>query len=66
MEFQTFQYDKLRDAGTTIVILGGTNTNVDGYRNQQTMSMEAFRKIRRTLIQNPNVDSVAWVGCFFF
>lgn len=60
MQFQTFQFSKLRDAGTSIVVLSGQQ-GVRQYTNAPSISVSEFRIIRKALMADANVQDVAWV-----
>ena len=60
MEFQTYQYGKLRDAGTNVVVLAGSQ-RINQYRYAPSMSVHAFRSLRKVLMSDDNVEDVAWV-----
>ena len=71
LEFQTLRYDRLRRAGSEIVVLAGDkNTNTNKYWNLPSFTPEEFRKLRSVLLDDSGnatteslgIESVAWMS----
>ncbi len=61
MQFQSARFLRLRAAGQSVVVLAGTS-NVRSYWDAGAMRVRDFRAIRRALVGDPDVVSVAWVS----
>ena len=61
MQFQSVRFLRLRAAGQSLVVLAG-RSRVRTYWDSKAMRVSDFRSIRRALIDDPDVMSVAWVS----